>query len=87
MWRADGRELFYLAADGSMMTVAVGGGPSFDAGRPRPLFSPNAWRLTANQVYAVTKDGQRFLVNTGLQQSSGAALLTVVLNWTAAIHR
>jgi Tol biopolymer transport system component/DNA-binding winged helix-turn-helix (wHTH) protein len=87
VWRADGRELFYLAADGTMMTVAVGGGPSFDAGRPRPLFSPNAWRLTANQVYAVTKDGQRFLVNATLPKSSGEAAVTVVLNWTAAIHR
>jgi Tol biopolymer transport system component len=87
VWRADGRELFYLAADGTLMTVAVGGGPSFDAGRPRPLFSPNAWKLTANQVYAVTKDGQRFLVNVTPQKSSDAAPLTVVLNWTEAIHR
>jgi Tol biopolymer transport system component len=91
VWRADGRELFYLAADGTMMTVAVGGGPAFDAGRPRPLFSPNAWTLTANQVYAVTKNGQRFLVNAILPQFSGEAAgeaaLTVVLNWTAAIHR
>jgi hypothetical protein len=79
--------LFYLAADGTMMTVAVGGGHSFDAGRPRPLFSPNAWRLTANQVYAVTKDGERFLVATTPRKSSGAAPLTVVLNWTAAIHQ
>jgi hypothetical protein len=87
VWRADGRELFFLAADGTMMTVAVGAGPSFDAGRPRALFSPNAWRLTPNQVYAVTKDGQRFLVMTTPRKSSGAAPLTVVLNWTAAIHR
>ena len=34
----------------------------------------------------VTKDGQRFLVNVRAQPSSGAAPLTVVLNWTAAIH-
>jgi hypothetical protein len=47
----------------------------------------NAWRLTANQVYAVTKDGQRFLVTATPQQSTGAARLTVVLNWVAAIHR
>jgi len=87
VWRADGRELFYLAADGTMMTVAVGAGDSFDAGRPRALFSPNVWRLTANQVYAVTKDGQRFLVNTTSQASSSVVPLTVVLNWTAAIHK
>lgn len=87
VWRADGRELFYLAADGTMMTVAVGSGHSFDAGRPRALFSPNVWRLTANQVYAVTKNGRRFLVNTTSQKSSSLVPLTVVLNWTAAIHK
>jgi eukaryotic-like serine/threonine-protein kinase len=87
VWRADGRELFYLAADGAMMAVPVGVGRSFDAGQPQPLFSSNAWRLTSNQIYAVTKDGQRFLVNTTPPKSSVAAPLTVVLNWTEAIHR
>lgn len=87
VWRADGRELFYLGADGTMMAVPVGAGRSFDAGVPQALFSTNAWRLTANQVYGVTKDAQRFLVNTTPQQSSSAAPLTVVLNWTAAIRR
>jgi hypothetical protein len=74
--------VFYLAADGMMNAVPVGAGRSFNAGPPQPLFSSKAWRLTANQVYAVTRDGQRFLVNATPQQSSGAAPLTVVLNWT-----
>jgi hypothetical protein len=87
VWRADGRELFYLAADGTMMAVSIGAGRSLDAGRPQGLFASNAWRLTPNQVYAVTKDGQRFLVTTTPRKSSGVAPLTVVLNWTAAIHR
>jgi eukaryotic-like serine/threonine-protein kinase len=87
VWRADGRELFYLAADGAMMAVPVGAGHAFDAGPPQLLFSTNAWRLTPNQVYGVTKDGQRFLINTTPQKSSGAAPLTVVLSWTEAIHR
>ena len=87
VWRADGRELFYLAADGTMTTVAAGAGRSFEAGMPRALFHVNAWRGTNNQVYAVTQDGQRFLVNTTSQLSSGVEPLTVVLNWTAAIHR
>lgn len=40
-----------------------------------------------NQVYAVTKDGQGFLVTATPQKSSGAAPLTVVLNWTAALNK
>jgi Tol biopolymer transport system component len=86
VWRGDGRELFYLGGDGTMMNVPVGTDPSFDAGRPQALFPSHAWRLTANQAYAVTKDGQRFLVNTTPQKPAGATPLTVVLNWTAAIR-
>jgi hypothetical protein len=82
VWRADGRELFYLGPDGTMMSVPIGAGRSFDAGLPRALFHANVWRLTYNQVYAVTKDGQRFLVNVTPQKSNTAAPLTVVLNWT-----
>ena len=41
-----------------------------------------------NQAYAVTKDGERFLVNAMPQQGGGgSAPLTVVLNWTASIAR
>jgi Tol biopolymer transport system component len=87
VWRADGRELFYLGPDGTMMSVLVGAGPSFDAGLPQPLFQANVWTLARNQVYAVTKDGQRFLVTATPQKSSGAAPLTVVLNWTAALNK
>jgi hypothetical protein len=70
-----------------MMTVAAGAGRSFDAGMPRALFHVNAWSGTNNQVYAATKDGQRFLVTVTPRKSSGAAPLTVVLNWMAAIQR
>ncbi len=87
VWRADGRELFYLGPGGTMMSVPIGAGPSFEAGMPRALFHANAWTLARNQVYAVTRDGQRFLVTATPQKSSSAAPLTVVLNWTEAIHR
>ena len=87
VWRADGRELFYLGPDGTMMSVTLGDEPALDGGLPRVLFHANVWTHTYNQVYAVTKDGQRFLVTATPQPSRGAARLTVVLNWTAAIHR
>ena len=60
---------------------------SFEAGMPRALFHANAWTLARNQVYAVTRDGQRFLVTVTPQKSTTAAPLTVILNWTEAIHR
>jgi len=87
LWRADGKELFYLGADGTMMTVPIDATGQFGAGAPQALFRTGA--APANffrQLYAVTKDGQRFLVNAPSQQSSGAQL-TVVVNWTAAIQK
>ena len=69
-----------------MMAVPIGAAPSFDAGLPHALFPANALP-GPNQAYAVTKDGQRFLVNARSRQSSSAAPLTVVLNWTAAFQK
>lgn len=54
---------------------------------PGALFKANVWALARNQVYAVTKDGQRLLVTTTTQKASGGAPLTVVLNWTAALNK
>jgi eukaryotic-like serine/threonine-protein kinase len=87
-WRADGREIFYVAGDGKMTAVSVKSvqGSSFDPGLPEPLFdshvgSPST-ELTYFQ-YDVTADGERFLVvTTGLVASSSPPL-TVVVNWKA----
>ena len=90
-WRADGKELFYLGAEGSLMAVPVNTSDQFDVGVPQTLFATGA-RLNEfgrfgddGQVYAVTKDGTRFLVIG--PRKSDAAPLTVVVNWTAAIQK
>jgi hypothetical protein len=72
LWRRDGRELFYLAPDGKMMTVEVSSGSTFTAGSPTPLFQTPP----ATIVGDVSADGKRFLL-----VQSGAAPFTVVLNW------
>ena len=76
VWRADGKELFYLAADGTMMAVPINAtGQQFHGGVPQTLF-PLRWAHRAadcnntGQVYAVTKDGRRFLVNARPQRST-----------------
>ena len=39
MWRADGKEIFYVASDGMMMAVPVESGEGlFRPGAPKPLF-------------------------------------------------
>ena len=37
-WRRDGKELFYVAADGKLMAVEVKTAPKFEAGAPKALF-------------------------------------------------
>jgi Tol biopolymer transport system component/predicted Ser/Thr protein kinase len=78
-WRDDGRELIFRSLPGSPMGVDVKPMPTtFHAGIPRQLFPipPVPW--------AVTGDGQRFLVSMpppgGVQ-----APITVVLNWEAGL--
>jgi eukaryotic-like serine/threonine-protein kinase len=78
-WRADGRELFYLSPDGTLMSVRVDARPEFTASRPVRLFttkiSPFGGGTTAQ--YAVTADGQRFL---GLERVGGSKAFTFLVN-------
>jgi eukaryotic-like serine/threonine-protein kinase len=84
-WRHDGNEIFYLAPDYKLMAAAVNGkGSSFQVGQVKPLFQTRA--RTARYEYAVSADGQRFLINTITQQTASAPI-TVVLNWTAGLKK
>jgi hypothetical protein len=90
-WRRDGKELFYLAPDRKLMVVDVKeDGNSFTAGSPRALFDMRVATITLTpssiSTYEVAGDGQRFLVNTQVEESAPSPL-TVVLNWTAGLKR
>ena len=65
VWRRDGKELFFLSLDGTMMAAAIDTAGQFQAGIPTPLFSVSTITNPAvsGRHYAVTKDGKRFLVN------------------------
>jgi Tol biopolymer transport system component len=87
-WRRDGKELFYLSMDLKLMAVDVHTtSSSFDAGVPRTLFDLADLRaeLSARNNFMPSADGQRFLVNRPLS-GRGPRPITVVLDWTAAIH-
>jgi Tol biopolymer transport system component len=83
-WRADGRELYYVAPGGRLMAVEVKTGESFEAGAPRFLFQANLRRLPGAQ-YDPASDGQRFLLNLSEEDRSLPA--TVVLNWPSGVKR
>jgi Tol biopolymer transport system component len=84
-WRHDGKELFYLSGNGKLTAVPVTtDGPTFTVGAPHALFDVEVPEPIAPYPsdYAVTADGQRFFVNTVVDQPTRPAL-TVVVNWAA----
>jgi Tol biopolymer transport system component len=88
-WRGDGKELFYLSADGKMMAAPVTLGAGFNAGTPVALFQATPRQPVTNAdlfVYDVTRDGQRFLINTPVKQADTTPM-TVILNWTAKLNK
>jgi Tol biopolymer transport system component len=85
VWGRDGKELFYVSADGKMMAVEVKAGPKFDAGVPKPLFDVRTDLTTFGAGYDVGKDG-RFLIPVPVEQS-GATPITVVVNWQAGLRK
>jgi Tol biopolymer transport system component len=82
VWRGDGRELFYLTPDSTLVAVpiaATAGG--LEPGTARPLFQNRDLRLASvagGAPYEATADGQRFLaiVTVGEAESSPIVLET-----------
>ncbi len=88
-WRRDGKELFYLSAEGKMMAAPVRLGISFEAGPPAVLFQTHLRQpISAQDVfsYDVTGDGQRFLINTKVDEPN-ASPLSIVLNWASEMEK
>ncbi|MGH9674973.1 MAG: hypothetical protein ACRD44_17510, partial [Bryobacteraceae bacterium] len=81
-WRADSRELYYLAGDGRLFAVSIRRGPSFAASAPTPLFDT---RLRGAFSYSVDSAGKRFLFVRGAED--GEVPVLVVLNWPATLRR
>ena len=78
-----------ISADGKIMVMGVKEGANFDAGAPVALFQTNAREPVATSeqvVYDVTKDGQKFLINTSVRNME-AQPMSIILNWDAALNK
>ena len=83
-WRADGKELYFVAPDATLMAAPVtAAGTSFEAGTPVALFPTRiveGGSVTQNRPqYAVARDG-RFLINQPVADAT-ATPITLILNW------
>jgi Tol biopolymer transport system component len=86
-WRADGKELFFLAPQNSNL-VAVNverNGQELRLGTPHPLFKAFGIGYRFN-FYDVSPDGQRFLIS-GYTQSLSNVPLTLVSKWSSELRK
>jgi Tol biopolymer transport system component/tRNA A-37 threonylcarbamoyl transferase component Bud32 len=81
LWRADGKELFYVT-EGRLMSAEIRASGKFESSVPEQLFRTNIKNQGDGLCYAAAADGQRFLVNTFVEGDNPAPMI-VVLNWTA----
>ena len=83
-WRADGKEIFFEAADGRIMAAEIAArGNTIDVGTIRPLFRPASTLVFAR--YDISADGQRLLVAAPPEQKTEP--LNLIANWPAALRK
>jgi Tol biopolymer transport system component len=82
-WRADGRELFYSAADGAVMSVSLPADSHAHPGAPVRLFlMPERDAILFGDV---TPDGQRILLNVPTTSSTSIGF-HAIRDWTALLN-
>ena len=82
-WR--GKEIFYLTLDNKLMVAEVNvKGETLEVGTQRLLFDVRPGG--PGNVYDVTADGKRLLVNMAVEQQTSAPI-TLVINWAADLKR
>lgn len=86
-WSPDGKELFYIQGDTTLMAVSIRAGSSqFDAAIPKPLFETAFPASYRRNRYVVSRDGQKFLAIVRTDQHTASPTMWV-LNWAAALKR
>ena len=87
-WGPNGRELFYLAADGKLMAVPVQSGATYSAGTPQVVVNTAYLNPQLGRTYDVSPDGKRFLmIKDASTQPASPRQLVVVLNWFEELKR
>ncbi len=69
------------------MAVDVKLGSTFEASVPKPLFGTRVLSLTEfRNHYVPTSDGQHFLINSTLEETTTTPI-NIVVNWTSDLKR
>jgi Tol biopolymer transport system component len=84
-WSGTGREIFFDGPGERIMAAVVSAhDATFQVGTTQPLFEIRPQR--PGNIFDVTPDGQRFLVNTATQAQTSAPM-TLVVNWPAELKK
>jgi eukaryotic-like serine/threonine-protein kinase len=87
VWSRDGRELFYIAADGTMMAVAVSPDTAFTPSTPTKLFSAQYVLPSLARHYDVAPDGRFLVIKAAAGNGAAdAGRLVVVENWLEELN-
>jgi Tol biopolymer transport system component len=88
-WRQDGKELAYVAANNTVVTVDVAATTEqITAGSPRPLFQAPIF-INGFARLDMRRDGQRFLIQVPARTDDmmGPGSIFITTNWQAALRR
>jgi Tol biopolymer transport system component len=87
-WRGDGKELFFLSPDGSLMALTVRtGAEGLEVGMPTPLVPAKTLRAVVQgpdyDDYDVSSDGQHFLIKRA--EGGERPRIHVLLDWPSLL--
>jgi hypothetical protein len=82
-WRRDGTELFFWVGNRLTAAIVNSRGPTFAVTGITPLFEQQH-RENQGTSYDVMADGQRFLVNATVDESTP---ITLLINWPALLNK
>jgi Tol biopolymer transport system component len=90
-WHPDGKEISYIAPDNTLMAAPIHvAGQTLSVGAPVQLFQsriPRGGYMDVMRIqYALSRDGERFLVNTNAENGTPSPI-TIVTNWTQALNK
>ena len=91
-WNPNGKELFYLAPDRTLMAVDVTGNKKAPTGVPQPQFKPMGIDRTSQAGVAtlswdVSDDGKRFLFPIPITTGQATPPLSVIVNWMSLLKQ
>jgi hypothetical protein len=84
VWRADGREIIYLANNQVMSASVTARGHDIHVGEVKALFQHT--KIGPRKAHDIAPDGQRILAVTRRAETASSPL-TLIINWPALVKQ